>query len=94
MRLDPALRFRVAPDVHWRKFGSELVLLHLSDGEYFSLDELGARVWERLAAGHTIGRVAAELAPEYEVDDEAFRADFEALVADLSAKGLLFRNVE
>ena len=51
MTLDPELLLQVARDVHSRKFGEELVLLDLARGEYFSLDELGARIGRSLRQG-------------------------------------------
>jgi len=87
--LDPELLLQVARDVHSRKFGEELVLLDLTRGEYFSLDELGARIWEELAAGHRIGEVVERLAPQYDVERERFQVDLLALVEELLTRGLL-----
>jgi hypothetical protein len=87
--LDPELLLQVARDVHSRKFGEELVLLDLTRGEYFSLDELGARIWEELAAGNRIGAVVERLAPQYDVERERFQVDFFALVEELLTRGLL-----
>jgi hypothetical protein len=89
MRLDPETTFQVASDVHSRRFGAELVLLDLARGEYFSLDELGSRVWDELAAGRSVGDVVERLAPEYEVQRDRFQADLRALVEELMTRGLL-----
>lgn len=82
-------RYQVARDVHSRTFGTELVLLDLARGEYFSLDELGARVWAVLAAGGSLDDAIEALAPEYDVPWTRFQADLRALVAELVARGLL-----
>jgi hypothetical protein len=81
--------FRVARDVHSRKFGAELVLLDLARGEYFSLDELGARIWDELAAGHCLADVLQRLVGEYEIEHDRLEADLRALANELVKRGLL-----
>ena len=83
------LTFRAPVDVHTRRFGSELIILELSVGEYFSLDELGARIWEELAQGRSLGDVVEKLAPEYDVVVDRFQDDVCALTAELVRRGLL-----
>jgi hypothetical protein len=55
-------RYVVARDVLARKFHDETILLDLAGGEYFSVDEVGSRVWEGLGEGKTVAEVAAALA--------------------------------
>jgi hypothetical protein len=83
------LTFRVPVDVHTRRFGTELIILELSRGEYFSLDELGARIWEELVSGGSVGDVVERLAPDYDVVVDRLRADVRALAEELMMKGLL-----
>jgi hypothetical protein len=81
--------FRASKDTHTRKFGDELVLLELSRGEYFSLDELGARIWDELVAGRSVGEVVEGLAADYDAPVERLRADLLTLLDDLLNRGLL-----
>jgi hypothetical protein len=87
--LDGASTFHVARDVHSRCFGEELVLLDLARGEYFSLDELGARIWGELAAGRSVEDAVEKLVAEYDVPRDRFQADLRALVGELVTRGLL-----
>jgi hypothetical protein len=87
------VRFRVPTEVHTRRFGNELIILELSRGEYFSLDELGARIWEGFVAGESVGDVAERLAPEYDVVLDRLRADVGALAEELMRRGLLLAKV-
>jgi hypothetical protein len=87
--MDPSRRFCVAPAVHFRSFGAELVILDLTGGEYFALDAMGTRVWNDLAKGRPLADVVDELAHEYQVDQARLWGDLEAFLNELIAKGLL-----
>jgi Coenzyme PQQ synthesis protein D (PqqD) len=87
--MEEATAFQVPEAVHTRRFGDELIILELSGGEYFSLDELGARIWEGLAAGRALGEVVEGIAPEYDVAPERFRTDAMSLAEELVRRRLL-----
>lgn len=75
--------------VHVRQFEGEMVLLHLERGDYFGLDDLGARVWHGLAAGQSPSEIAAALAGDHDVDPARMLADFVALADELVLRGLV-----
>lgn len=82
-------RVRAAANVFARDFDGEIVLLDLARGDYYGLDAIGARLWNGLMAGKTAAEVAAQIAPEYEVEPDVIARDFDALVAELLAQGLV-----
>jgi len=63
--------------------GSALVILDLDRETYFSLDEVGTRVWQLLALGMSVDRIAGQVACEYHVPVERAGADVGELVATL-----------
>jgi hypothetical protein len=65
------------------------VLLNLANGQYYGLDETGARMWALLIEHGGVEPAYQALLQEYEVDDERLRQDLLKLVDELSAKGLL-----
>jgi hypothetical protein len=69
--------------------GAEMVLLHLERGVYFTLNETGAFLWERIAAGATLGELSTALAERYAVAPERAWSDLVALVAELEIEGLV-----
>jgi len=75
--------------VQTRTFDGDLVILDLVQGEYFSLDAVGARMWQGIADGRTEAEIAADVARSYEVDVERALSDLAALVGQLVSKGLL-----
>jgi sulfur transfer complex TusBCD TusB component (DsrH family) len=85
-------RVRCADAVHARLFDNELVILDLAKGEYFALDDLGARLWSGLEAGRTVEQLAQEIVDEYDVTLDRALTDLVALGDDLVARGLLVRD--
>ena len=89
MSVNSGTRFQVAQDVQARAFHEELVLLDLSRGEYFSLDAVGAKVWEGLRNGQSVGDVVTFVAAAYDTDVARVEADVKRLVDELVAHRLL-----
>ena len=69
--------------------GRELAILDAEGGEYYTLNEVGARVWDHLKQGGSLAAARDALLAEYEVPAEVLHRDLLALVADLESKGLL-----
>lgn len=80
---------RVAPSIHTRTFDGELVLLDLEGGDYFALDEIGAKFWAGVQAGKSLDALADEVAAEYDVSRAQAATDLAALRDELLARGLL-----
>ncbi len=80
---------RIPEDVHFCVVGSEAVILHLSSGNYYGLDEVGTRVWQSLARHGVLEPVVTELLEEYEVDRQRLCEDVLGLVGELEARRLL-----
>ena len=89
MSIDERTKLKTSRHVYAREFDGDLVLLDLGKGQYYGLDTIGARLWAGIGSGRTVADVAAELAPEYEVDAEVVRADLLELLRDLVEKGLV-----
>ena len=85
-------RFVVPPSVHTRSFDGELVVLDLARGDYFALDEIGAKAWNAIVAGKSLESIAAEIAHEYDVPESRAAADLVALRNDLLSRGLLVED--
>ena len=82
-------RVQASPDVLFSQVGDEAVLLNLKSGVYYSLDRVGALIWAGVAGGGTLGEVHASLNQQFAVDSDILWSDLAALLADLSANGLV-----
>jgi hypothetical protein len=85
-------RFRVAGQVHARRFDDEVVVLHLGAGEYYSLDTVGGAIWERLTGGMCAEEIVGFLLATYDVDEPTACADVKRIVEELLAAGLVERQ--
>ena len=87
MKLSDELQ--IPAEVVARRVGDETVLLHLPSGTYFSLDAVGARVWELLGAGRTLADACDVMLDEFEVSREQLEADVLKLAEELAAHNLV-----
>lgn len=79
-------RFRIGTHVIHEVIEGEAVIIDLTSGAYYSLDEVGAQVWEWLGAGATRDQVVDLVHERYdaprETVDQAVRAMIDELVAE------------
>ena len=84
-----ASRVSIPEHVIYRAVGDDAVLLNLDTGQYYGLDAVGARMWDRLSAHGQVGPALADLLAEFAVEEERLLADLSELMERLSAAGLL-----
>lgn len=75
MALTLASPIVVVDDVTHREIGDEAVLLHLQDGTYFSVNDVGRRAWGLLVGGASLREAYDCLLAEYEVEPAVLEAD-------------------
>lgn len=86
----PAPRWVPAPDVTYTKLDEEeAVLLNLETKQYFSLNETGLLIWERLQEQSALADVAAALSQSYDVEQEAALRYVRRFVETLRQDGLV-----
>jgi len=67
----------------------EAIILNLSTGLYYSLDGIGAEVWEMLVANRSMGQIVDTLAGAYAESAQRIETDVEQLVSDLERENLI-----
>lgn len=77
------------PDVIAQSSGESLVLFHMSSGRYYSLNELGARIWELCDGSRSFSEIVALVAAEYDAPQGVIFEDSRTLVAALIEGDLL-----
>ncbi len=68
--------------------GGEVVLLEMENGVYYSLNEVGARIWELIGEPTSVKEVCRHIVDEYDVDPEQCSRDTLAVLSDLTDRGL------
>lgn len=85
------LPHRVTPTdkVIFQDLERESIMLDLESEYYFSLDDVGTRMWQLLSEHQETATVLARLLDEYDVDEATLRQDLAALIDQLVAAGLV-----
>jgi hypothetical protein len=69
--------------------GDELVALDPNAGSCFGFNSVATSVWRQLEEPKSFEQLRDALIDEYEVDSEQCTRELHALLADLTAKGLV-----
>ena len=73
----------------WRRGDDGVVVLNPKDGQYFSLDDVGGRIWELCEGDRSVAEIADALAAEYDAEPAAIQADALELLGELRDEGLV-----
>lgn len=84
----------VSPRQVSTELGNEVVVLGAEAGQYFGLNEVGARVWALVQKPSQVRAVCEAIVAEYEVTPAQCERDVLALLEDLKAKGLIHVEAE
>ena len=71
-----------------QKVVDELVILEPQSGDYFTLNNMGALMLEKLQAGQSHQQIATQISAEYAVDTAVVERDLNALLTQLAQVGL------
>jgi hypothetical protein len=79
-----AAQFVRAPHVRSVVHGDRTVLLDLRRERYYSLDEVGTRVWELLGDGADVSTIVTRIGEEFDAPIEQITTDMQALLQRLA----------
>jgi Coenzyme PQQ synthesis protein D (PqqD) len=65
------------------------VILDLTSGTYFGLNEVGTRVWRLVDEGRDASQIVEIVASEYQADRETIARDVARLLDDLCTRRLI-----
>lgn len=82
-------RVSVAAQVMAREVGNETVILDLASGTYYGLDPVGARIWQLLADGNTLGQACDTMLLEFDATREVIERDLLVLVESLRERNMV-----
>ena len=81
-------------DVAAKVIDGEAILINLANGNYYSMDKVGAKIWELIEAGASVDELVANIVLLYDVAEEEVRGDIERLVEALVKEGLVAHVAE
>jgi hypothetical protein len=76
----PQARFDQANGVVGTRQGDTTVLLDVNGGMYYTLNEVGGRIWELLGTGVAVPAIVEQLQAEYDVAPETLAANTATLI--------------
>ncbi|MCI0440307.1 MAG: PqqD family peptide modification chaperone [Chloroflexi bacterium] len=80
---------RVAKDALSADLGDEVVILNVSKGVYYGLENVGYLIWKLIERRHTVGEIALAIVSEFDVDFEQCKRDVIELLKELEREGLI-----
>jgi Coenzyme PQQ synthesis protein D (PqqD) len=72
-----------------QKASSDLLLFNMNDGNYYSLNEVGGRIWELCDGNHSIAQLVETLVTEYDAPAETLTKDVLDLLEKLQRGKLI-----
>ena len=90
------LQYSLKDQLSVTSIGEESVLLDVSSGQYFGLNELGTKIIEGLMQSLSLDDILLGIVQEFDVGMDQARADAEKLLGELETAGLVVvvSNVE
>ena len=70
----------------------EIIALNLKSGQYYTLNEVGTRMWTLLAELDSVESTVAAVVSEYDVTQEQVEQDLANLLEALAVNGLIEVN--
>jgi len=67
----------------------EAVILNLSNGGYYGLNPVGARIWELIQEPRTVAEVQVALVDEYDVEPDRCASDLLTLIREMIDESLI-----
>ena len=89
MRITETTLVVAVPNQVSSSLGDEAVILELTQGVYYGLNEVGARIWTLLKDPRPVGEIRDALLDEYDVDTATVTRDLLALLTELADRGLI-----
>lgn len=83
-------RYSLKDQLSVTSIGEDSVLLDVSSGQYFGLNELGTKIIEGLMQSLSLDDILLGIVQEFDVDMDQARVDAENLLSELETAGLVF----
>ena len=85
---------KINPEFIAREIAGELVIVPVgeaakSNDQLISANEVGAFIWNALAAGKSLDETVAAILEEFEIDGQTARADAEQFICELKEIGAI-----
>lgn len=80
------------PAVVSEVFDDEIVIIHLENGVYYSLDKSGALIWELVHQGAPVAEIVSNVAARYDLAPELLVAVVQPFIEELCREQLIIAD--
>ena len=82
-------KYKHSSRVTWRRVGNEAVLLDLESSDFFSLNEVGMLIWDRIGSGASLDEIRTAIDQDYAAPGDRIKKDLTSLIDLMLKKKLL-----
>ena len=65
------------------KVKDEIVMVNVTQGNYYALNTVAASIWEIIETPHSVDEICAKLTNEYDIDDESCKDQVDSFINQL-----------
>ncbi len=76
-------RVKATPEQVSSELGKEVVILHIQNGMYYGLDEVGVVIWRKLQEGSRIAEIVESVVSEFEVEPSRCEQDVMRILREM-----------
>lgn len=88
--MNSSLRFRInTPEIVHETIEGEVVIINLENGNYYSLDGIGASIWDSIGRGASVGKIVRGLDLHYQAKGSQIELAVEQFLAELEQDDLI-----
>lgn len=84
--------FVPSDNIAWREVNQEIIILNMKSGEYFTLNDVGQKVWLFIINGSCVADIKKNLISEFDVSEEHAESDIESFIQGLIEEGVLHES--
>lgn len=93
--MNSGTRFRInGPRIIHETIEEEVIIINLDNGNYYSLDKVGAYIWGFVESGATAGEIVKEIARRYEGSRAVIETAVDQLITELQQEDLIVPDKE
>ena len=83
------MKFKHCDNIDWKEFENESVLLNLSTGYYFRLNQMGAFIWPLINKENNLGDIVNRVVDRFDVSRRQAKSDIHDFVEQLLSEQLI-----
>lgn len=76
-------RVKLTPDQVSSELGAEVVILHVRNGMYYGLDEVGVVIWKKLREGARVADIVTSVVQQFDVGAQQCEQDVLRILGEM-----------